>query len=98
MPCRLFLVTAGAAGHNYLDLPRPWSEGPKASLKTWLAAAPAMTIIEPRATYCRIIAIRSLSQFFDIIWAWGPRSVRKWAGGMVIAQSHWQVATPRRAL
>ena len=36
---------------------------PNASFKTWLAAAPAMIIMEPMATYCRIIAMRSLLQF-----------------------------------
>jgi hypothetical protein len=67
----LFQMLAGLVRHVYLDRPRPrlLSVGPNASLKTWLAAAPAMMIMEPMATYCRIIAMRSLLQLFDIIWA-----------------------------
>ena len=64
--CHLFVVTAGAIQHIYLDLPRSWSDEPKASFKTWRAATPAMTIMEPRATYCMTIAMRSLPQFFAI--------------------------------
>jgi hypothetical protein len=40
--------------------------GPNASRKTWLAATPAMMIMEPSATYCMIIAMRSLPQFLAI--------------------------------
>jgi Subunit ChlI of Mg-chelatase len=47
------LVYGDRPGHDYLDRPRPrWlSVGPNASLRTWVAATPAMTIMEPRATY-----------------------------------------------
>lgn len=41
-----------------------------------------MTIMQPRETDWRIIAIRSLLQFFDIIWAWGPSSLKRYVGGM----------------
>ena len=56
---------AMAVRRIHLDLPSlRWRSGvPNASLRTWLAAAPAMMIIEPMATYCRIIARRSLLQF-----------------------------------
>ncbi len=47
-----------------------------------------MTIMEPRATYWRIIATRSLLQFLDIAWAWGPRSFRWKVGGTGIGQHH----------
>jgi hypothetical protein len=67
----LLQVLAGLVRHGHLDQPRPRSLplGPNASLRTWLAAAPAMMIMEPMATDCRIIAMRSLLQLFDIIWA-----------------------------
>jgi hypothetical protein len=74
----LLTKLAGLVRHAYLDRPRPrgGSDGPNASLKTWLAAAPAMMIMEPMATYWRMIARRSSPQFFDILWACGPRSWR----------------------
>ena len=51
---------------GYLDLPR-WSPvGPKESRRSWRAATPAMTIMQPTATDCMIIAIRSLLQFLAI--------------------------------
>jgi hypothetical protein len=40
-----------------------------------------MMIIEPTATYCMIIAIRSLLQLLAIDWAWEPRSWRWYVGG-----------------
>ena len=70
------LGCGGAARPSHGDLPWlcPEPGEPNTSFKSWLAATPAMTIIEPMATYCKTIARRSLLQFFDIIWAWGPRS------------------------
>ena len=63
-------------GMGYLGLPRPRLSpvGPNASRKTWLAATPAMMIMEPIATYCMIMAMRSLPQLLDIDCAWVPRS------------------------
>ena len=76
IPHRRTLVSGGAALANYLDRSRPWSGDRNTSRKTWLAAAPVMTIMQPMATDCRSMAMRSLLQFCDIIWAWGPRSLR----------------------
>ncbi len=54
---------------GYLDRPR-WSPvGPNASLRSWLAMKPVIMIMEPTATYCMVIAIRSLPQFLAIDWA-----------------------------
>jgi hypothetical protein len=51
---------------GYLDRPR-WSPvGPNTSLKSWAAMKPVIMIIEPTATDCMIIAIRSLLQFLAI--------------------------------
>jgi hypothetical protein len=82
-------VSAGFARHGHLSRPCPRSRSrdPRASFKLWLAASPVMTIMEPRATYCRIIARRSLPHFFDNISAWGPRSCRKWVGGAVMGRA-----------
>ena len=43
------LIVAGTARHLHLDLPWPrsWLGEPNTSFKTWLAATPAMTIMEP---------------------------------------------------
>jgi hypothetical protein len=51
---------------GYLDRPR-WSPvGPNNSLKSWAPMKPVIMIIEPTATDCMIIAIRSSLQFFAI--------------------------------
>jgi hypothetical protein len=74
----LFAILAGLTRHGYLDRPRPrdGSVGPNASLKTWLAAAPVMMIMQPMATDWRIIAMRSLPVFLAICWACGPSWLR----------------------
>src|SRR5262249_50816700 len=78
LPGRFLPLVVACAQHAHLDLPWPCPEpgDPNTSLNRWVAATPAMTIIEPMATDCNTIAMRSLLQFFDIIWACGPRSLR----------------------
>jgi hypothetical protein len=61
-----FSPAGGCIVPGHRDLPWPWPDDPKTSFKAWLAATPAMTIMEPRATYWQIMAIRSLPQFLDI--------------------------------
>ncbi len=51
---------------GYLDRPRWLSGGPNTSLKSWAPMKPVIMIIEPTATDCMIIAIRSLLQFLAI--------------------------------
>lgn len=41
-----------------------------------------MTIMQPIEMDWRTIAMRSLPQFFDIVWAWGPRSLKRYVGGV----------------
>lgn len=54
---------------GYLDRPRRLSVGPNTSLRSWVAMKPVIMIMEPTATDCMIIAIRSLLQFLAIDWA-----------------------------
>jgi hypothetical protein len=64
--------------HNGLDCsrPRPLSRDLGAFLKSWRAAAPAMTIMEPKAINRRSMAMRLLLQAFDIRRAWGPGTLK----------------------
>jgi hypothetical protein len=41
-----------------------------------------MMIMQPMETDWRIIAMRSLPQFFDIVWACGPSSLKRYVGGV----------------
>jgi len=82
----LFRFNAAGGGHGHLDW--PWSRpvGPNVSRSIWAAAIPVITIMDPSATYCRVIANRALLQFLDISWGWGPSSWRKYLGGIDIQQ------------
>jgi hypothetical protein len=62
------LLRFNAVAGEHVHLNWPWSrpDGPNVSRNICAAAIPVITIMEPSATYCRVIAKRALLQFLDI--------------------------------